>query len=353
MAPPVISLGRSSLAFAAINNGKTTTTAQDVTVSFANGATPWTASSSNCNFVKFTGGTGTGNGVFSVYMEKRSTYPAGAHLVCTVRVDAPGAANTPQFVSLTFDILRSSSPPFGTVDTPANNATVSGAVGITGWVLDDLEVASVAIYRDKVTGETATSPNGKIYLGAATFLEGARPDLEAAYPSLPWAYRAGWGALILTNMLPFQGNGSFTFSVYATDVEGKQTLIGSRRVTGANNTSVLPFGTIDTPGPGQVVSGTVVNFGWALTPQPNVIPTDGSTIWVYIDSVPVGHPVYNQFRSDIANLFPGYANANGAIGYYILDTTTLANGLHTIGWSVTDTGGNIQGIGSRFFRVRN
>jgi hypothetical protein len=37
----------------------------------------------------------------------------------------------------------------------------------------------------------------------------------------------------------------------------------------------------------------------------------------------------------------------------MLDTTTLANGLHTISWGVTDSAGHSQGIGSRFFRVRN
>ena len=250
-------------------------------------------------------------------------------------------------------MLRTSAAPFGAIDTPTDNQTAYGSVGFTGWALDDLEVSTVAIYRDKVTGETATSPNGKVYVANAAFIEGARPDLEAAYPKLPWAYRAGWGCLVLTNMLPFQGNGTFTFYVYASDVEGKQTLLGTRRVIGANSSSVKPFGSIDTPGQGQVISGTAVNFGWVLTPMPNAIPTDGSTIWVYIDNVPVGHPIYNQYRADIANLFPGYANTNGAIGYYVLDTTTLSNGIHTIAWSVTDTGGNVQGIGSRFFRVRN
>jgi hypothetical protein len=353
VAPPTVSLDRQSLTYAAIGNGKITTGAQDVAVSFTNGATAWTASSPDCNFVKFTGAAGTGNGTFSVFMEKRTTYPAGAHFVCTVRLDAPGAANTPQFVSVTFDILRSSAAPFGVVDTPANNATVDRSIGVTGWALDDLQVASVSIYRDPVSGETPASSNGKVFVADAAFLEGARPDIQAKYPASPWAYRAGWGCLVLTNMLPFQGNGPFTFYVYATDVEGKQTLLGTRRVVGTNSSAVVPFGAIDTPGLGQVVSGVITNFGWALTPQPNAIPTNGSTIWVYIDSVPVGHPTYNQYRSDIANLFPGYANSNGAIGYYVIDTRTLANGLHTIAWSVTDSGGNVQGIGSRFFRVRN
>ena len=37
----------------------------------------------------------------------------------------------------------------------------------------------------------------------------------------------------------------------------------------------------------------------------------------------------------------------------MLDTTTLSNGLHTINWVVTDSGGKTAGMGSRFFRVQN
>jgi hypothetical protein len=102
-----------------------------------------------------------------------------------------------------------------------------------------------------------------------------------------------------------------------------------------------------------MVSGTIVNFGWALTPQPNIIPTDGSTITVFIDNLPVGHPTYNQPRSDIETLFPGYQNTDGAVGYFYIDTTTLANGVHTISWVAKDSAGNAQGLGSRYFTVEN
>src|SRR5205085_10446434 len=114
-----------------------------------------------------------------------------------------------------------------------------------------------------------------------------------------------------------------------------------------------PFVTIDTPAQGATVSGTVVNFGWALTPQPASIPTDGSTIGVFVDGAFIGHPTYNQFRSDIATLFPGYANSNGAVGFLSIDTTAYADGMHTISWSVTDNQGAASGLGSRYFTIRN
>jgi hypothetical protein len=67
----------------------------------------------------------------------------------------------------------------------------------------------------------------------------------------------------------------------------------------------------------------------------------------------VGHPVYNNYRADIATLFPGLQNSNGAVGYYYIDTTQLSNGLHTIAWVATDSAGNAQGLGSRYFLVQN
>jgi hypothetical protein len=62
--------------------------------------------------------------------------------------------------------------------------------------------------------------------------------------------------------------------------------------------------------------------------------------WVFIDNLPVGHPVYNNYRADIASLFPGLQNSMGAVGYYYIDTTTLSNGLHTISSIATDSAGH-------------
>ena len=55
----------------------------------------------------------------------------------------------------------------------------------------------------------------------------------------------------------------------------------------------------------------------------------------------------------MATLFPEYLNKDGAAGFLDLDTTAYANGVHTIGWIVTDDGANSDGIGSRFFTIVN
>src|SRR5438132_10756894 len=130
--------------------------------------------------------------------------------------------------------------------------------------------------------------------------------------------------MILATVLPNHGNGVFIISAYARANDGGYALLGTRTATFAAAASQQPFGSLDSPAEGSRVSGTIVNFGWALTPQPNVIKTDGSTIGVYVDGMLVGHPVYNNYRADIATALPGYANSNGAVGYFTLDTTKIA-----------------------------
>jgi hypothetical protein len=244
----------------------------------------------------------------------------------------------------------SSQAPYGLLDLPIQGAQVSGAVAIGGWALDDVEVSRVRIYRDGVLGE----PFGPVFVGTAVFIPGARPDVQLVAPGIPHNDRAGFGFLMLTNTLPNQGNGTFRIYAIAEDAEGHSTLLGSRTIVVDNATAELPFGTLDTPGQGQTISGSsFTNFGWALTPRPAMIPMDGSTIQVIVDGVPIGTADYNHFRPDVSNTFPGLANSGGPVGFRAFDTTALSEGLHTISWSVTDSRPATAGLGSRYFVVAN
>jgi hypothetical protein len=265
-----------------------------------------------------------------------------------ITVSDPNATNSPQKINVKLSVYGTNQTfaPFGDFATPIDGSTVSSSVAVTGWVLDDIGMSSVKIYR--------TEGNKKIFIGDAVFVEGARPDVEQAFPEYPNNYKAGWGYMLLTNFLPNNGNGTFTLHVIATDIEGNQVTLGTKTILVDNSNAFKPFGAIDKPTQGGTASGgNFVNWGWVLTPQPNYIPTDGSTIKVYIDGVKIGHPIYNIYRADIANLFPGYSNSFGAIGYFYLDTTSYENGVHTIQWTATDNAGNSDGIGSRYFTIQN
>ena len=85
-----------------------------------------------------------------------------------------------------------------------------------------------------------------------------------------------------------------------------------------------------------------------------MIPLDGSTINVILDGVSVGPLTsYNLYRSDVSGLFPGLKNSGGPVGYRVIDTTALSEGVHTIAWVATDDAGKATGIGSRYFTVQN
>jgi hypothetical protein len=346
-----VAVNRTGLYFGTTNSGAMKTAAQPATVTFSAGCGTWSASTS-ATWLSLSSASGTGAGTLTATL-KAGTYAAGTVLSGTITVTAPGVANSPLTIPVQLRAYASPTNPIGAVDSPANNAQgIVGSIGVTGWAVDDIGVTQVTIWRNPMPGE-ASATNGKVFIGNAVQVDGARPDVDAKY-TLPFDFQAGWGYLLLTNMLPNQGNGTFTLFAYANDVEGHRVLLGSRTITCDNAHAIRPFGAIDTPTQGGTASGAAyVNFGWALTPTANQIPVDGSTIMVYIDGVPVGHPSYNQFRGDIASLFPGRPNSGGAVGFLTLDTTTLADGVHTIAWGVTDSVGNTEGIGSRYFTVLN
>lgn len=389
---------------------------QPVTI-WAPGQPPvaWTVSASAPWLLVPPGGTGT----HTIDIAVQPDAPPGA--LGGVVISTTGAP----VVSLTIPVavhvttVGDEAAPFGQVDTPKQQATeVRGTIAFTGWTLDDTGVASVRVYRECLVVDPAAvcqtlHADGElrsvVYLGDATFVDGARPDVEVAYPHAPQRHRAGWGFVVLTNLLPDTttglargGQGRLAFSVLATDVAGNQRWIG--RTTSDGNATVLtldndalatPFGAIDTPAQGATVSGWIDMFGWALTPDIDqtaqgvptdiVIPRTGA-LRMFVDGAPVGTVNYGLCRGtignppisgvfcndDIGSLFghpvpaplftPRTANptrfrnldaGTGAIGHVSLDTTTLTNGLHSLAWAVTDSAGRTTGIGSRYVRVMN
>jgi hypothetical protein len=337
-----ISLNRTRLNFSATNSG-TVTGAQRLWLNNSGGGTlNWSVNVDQW-WLKCTPTSGTNSGVLTISVNPWGLYPG--NYSGTITISSPNASNSPRTVTVNLKVIRSSqeSDPFGNFSTPLDGSTVRSSIPVTGWVLDDIGVKSVKIYRQVRKGSG--------YIGEAVLVEGARPDVEAAFPGYPMNHMAGWGYMMLTNFLP---DGYSVIYAVATDYSGNRVTLGSSTIFIDNARAVKPFGAIDTPTQGGKASGrNFLNQGWTLTPPPNRIPKNGSTISVYIDGKFVGHPAYNIYRSDIAAYFPGYANSKGAMAYLEFDTTAYANGVHTIQWVVTDNAGNKDGVGSRYFTVRN
>jgi hypothetical protein len=354
---PTLTIDRTNLQFGATGGTSFATKTISQTVHLLKGGTgsiSWTASS-NRAWLTVTPASGTGPATLTITVNYSATVATPATVTGAISVTATGVSNTPGAVGVTLRTYAAgtSAAPFGFVDTPANNTIgVNGSIAMTGWALDDEQVSAVRIMRDPVAGE----PAQLMPVGTATFIEGARPDVMAAYPTLPLEYRGGWGYMMLTNMLPNRGNGTFTFHAFADDIDGHSTLLGSRTITCDNAHATAPFGAIDTPGQGATVSGLVSNFGWVLSPGTRrADPPGGGSVSVLVDGAAVGVPAGWTSRSDLSAAFPlpQYAGINTAVAVYGLDTSVLADGVHTIAWIVTDNFGVSSGVGSRFFSVFN
>jgi hypothetical protein len=343
---PRISLDRTSLNFTCYA-GQNVVSQSFAITNLGGGNLDWSLSSSQ-EWLQFT--PVSGNAAQKVFTSVCSESLAAGTYHGKIIVSSALADNSPLEVTVTLTVKpRKPEPgmelPFGAIDTPTYGAVVSSSIPVSGWALDDTGVESVQLY--------SSVGNSMVFISEAVFVEGARPDVANAFPGYPNNTKAGWGYMLLTNLLP-EGDGQYTIYAIAVDYDGNQTTLGSKTITVDNAHAVKPFGTIDTPTQGGMAQGSqYVNFGWALTPSPKTIPIDGSTITVWVDGVPLGHPVYNLYRSDIAQLFPGYNNSAGAGGYFYLDTTKYENGLHTIQWTVTDDFGYCDGIGSRYFTIHN
>ena len=360
--PPTMALSASVVNFGVVNNGgllSPATPTQTLTLTQSGPATvTWTVSATQ-PWISVTPTTGSGGATLTLTMVNPAApnqLPVTGSLAGSITVNTSGAANSPSAaVNLTLVPGAQVTTPIGQLDTPTDGqANVFGSIAVTGWAIDDIGVIRVEIMRDPVAGEGAVP----VYIGDAVFVSGARPDIAALYPTNPLKDQAGWGYLLLTNFLPNHGNGTFRLHAFATDVEGHRVLLGSKTLTCANATAIAPFGAIDTPTQGGTVSGSFVNFGWVLAGQGvasgRAIPTNGSTIQVFIDSAPIGLvDSYNNPRVDIQTLFPGFANTDGAIGLKTINSATFANGVHTISWLALDNLGAASGIGSRYFTVSN
>jgi hypothetical protein len=339
---PILVVNKSLLNFAVNGSGITTGDQSFLIHNIGEGTLNWTVSD-NATWLECNPTSGTNFGVVTVSVDATGLSPDT--YTGTITVTDANAINSPQTIYVTLNVYDSGGglpvQPFGFFETPEHGDTVMGSVPVTGWALDDIEVVSVKLFRE-------VGPN-LFYFGDALFVEGARPDVAQVYPQYPFSSRAGWGYMMLTNALP---DGSYNIHAIATDIEGNQITLGIKTITINNAAAVKPFGAIDTPAPGEAISGDNYRIqGWALTPPPNKIPSYG--VRLFIDGVDLGEATYKIFRQDIYDLFPGYRNRNGALAYYDFNTLGYDNGMHTVQFVATDDANNTDGIGSRYFNTWN
>lgn len=112
-------------------------------------------------------------------------------------------------------------PPIGSLDAPPLGVPItlgSDIVLLQGWALDDAELAGVEII--------ARTSAGDRFLARAT-RGGRRPDVAAAFPTLPGQDQAVWTAMLFPDD---RGLAPATLVVRAVDSRGAVTVIGEREL---------------------------------------------------------------------------------------------------------------------------
>ncbi len=105
-------------------------------------------------------------------------------------------------------------PPFGVIDEPVADATVSGQIVVRGWALDNKGVAAIQLFVDGAPVAT---------LGYGT----SRPDVCLVWPGYPHCDSVGYSGTLDTTTLT---SCPHLLEVVATDGDGNSRAIAARRV---------------------------------------------------------------------------------------------------------------------------
>jgi hypothetical protein len=108
--------------------------------------------------------------------------------------------------------------PFGVMDAPAPNSTVSGtSFAVAGWAIGNVPVSAVNVYVDGT-------------LTGAALLGIARPDVVAAYPAIA-QLNCGWQYSLDTATLT---NGMHTIAIHIVDSSNNEVLLPPVSVSVSN-----------------------------------------------------------------------------------------------------------------------
>jgi hypothetical protein len=164
----------------------------------------------------------------------------------------------------------------------------------------------------------------------------AAVTLTSSPPGFIVTVNAVQGVATFSNLVLNSGG---TYNLVAVAV-GYQSAISNSFVVNAT-----PTVAIDTPATLSIItSGSVLVSGWALESTTG-IGTAISIVQVSVDGVLVGTATYGSSRPDVCTAYPARPGCPN-VGYsFLLNTSNLSTGVHTITVSATDSGA-VPGVGS-------
>ena len=202
-----------------------------------------------------------------------------------------------------------------------------GTLAIQGWAIDNASGIGTAIGSVQILVDGAK-------VGNAAY-GSSRADVCAAYPGRPGCPNVGFSYSLNTATL---SAGSHTITVSATDTDNTPDTGSASVIIVASATplSTPPSVFIDSPKAGSTVSGTLQILGWAIDNTSGVGTAIGS-VQILVDGAKVGNAAYGSNRADVCAAYPGRPGCPN-VGYsYLLDTTKLTAGTHTLTVTATDS----------------
>jgi N-acetylmuramoyl-L-alanine amidase len=272
---------------------------------------------------------------------------------------------------LTFNNSTHLLVPFGALFSPPENANLIGRCDVnfpirhltafTGFALDTgVEVGHrgvgfVELLVDGVIyANTRRDCHLEVAAGGLTDCYGITQNATTKlYPTLADTPNSGYrfvldiGEMITTLGLAL---GQHDIIIRAGDISGQQTNIAEIPVNfycAEDFTNLDSFGDIVVGEGPFIVSGTVNVNGWALDFE------GVSLVRVLVDGIFRANATYGFAKPPTTMLHPSFPNSALPGWQYLLDTTTLTNGDHTLGIEVQDLFGTRTFIGERRFRVLN
>ncbi len=219
------------------------------------------------------------------------------------------------------------------IDRPNNQSSAfSGTAAFGGWAYSNALVTSVQVSVDGIANGTAS-------------YGGNRQDVCTALGTKPGCPNLGWDYVLDTTQF---ADGTHTLGVTVTDASGAKFTTAQSFTTSNYGGNLPTHITIDNPAPqGSTLVGWVSLAGWALNDNALI-----NTVTVSIDGQPAQSATYGAGRPDVAAAYPGRPGSPNFGWSYFLDTTTLANGQHTLVVNATAANGE-HALVSRSFAVAN
>jgi len=189
------------------------------------------------------------------------------------------------------------------VDTPTSGSAIRGKTAISGWALNMSGISKVQVFE------------GSSLLGTAD-MNLSYPSVNAEFPGYLNGKNSGFTYALDTAQL---ADGIHTLKVQATGVKG-EVIFWNIQVRVDNASKMY----VDTPLNGSAIKGLTTISGWALN------MSGISKVQIFEGSSLLGTAELNLYYRSVNVAYPGYPTGNNSGFSYVLDTSKLTEGIHTL-----------------------